>query len=252
MGLCARPRAVCVVPRGATPARAAAGRPPPAPPATTPGRRLGPADSRRKMDGMDQQVGGLMHMTNGLILQDGKFVEGDLWVDLDTGKFVPAPPAGAELPDIMGLDCKGLLVAPGFIDIQNNGSFGVDLSLPGLTAADVQKFRVQLLQHGVTSVCPTVVTSDPGTYREVLGLIGGAAGSAEDGVTVLGAHLEGPFIDAEKKGAHKEDFVQAPSDGFQSLLDAYGVDAQTLGENVAIVREVAHSASCSSVASDQR
>jgi N-acetylglucosamine-6-phosphate deacetylase len=188
------------------------------------------------MDGMDQQVGGLMRVTNGQILQDGEFVQGDLWVDLDTGKFVPAPADGTELPDIMGLDCKGLLVAPGFIDIQNNGSFGVDLSLPGLTAADVQKFRLQLLQHGCTSVCPTVVTSDPGTYREVLGLIGGAPGSAEDGVSVLGAHLEGPFIDAAKKGAHKEDFVQSPTAGFQSLLDAYGVDAQTLGENVAIVR----------------
>lgn len=187
------------------------------------------------MDGMDQQVGGLMHVTNGQILRDGVFVEEDLWVDLDTGKFVPAPPEGSELPDMMRLDCKGLLVAPGFIDIQNNGSFGVDLSLPGLTSADVQKFRLELLQHGVTSVCPTVVTSDPGTYREVLGLIGGAPGSAEDGVAVLGAHLEGPFIDAAKKGAHKEDFVQAPTDGFQSLLNAYGVDAQTLGENVAIV-----------------
>jgi N-acetylglucosamine-6-phosphate deacetylase len=189
-------------------------------------QQLGSGECAIEMDGMDQQVGGLMRVTNGQILQDGEFVEGDLWVDLDSGKFVPPPAAeGAELPDIMGLDCKGLLVAPGFIDIQNNGSFGVDLSLPGLTAADVQKFRLQLLQHGVTSVCPTVVTSDPGTYREVLGLIGGAAGSAEDGVSVLGAHLEGPFIDAAKKGAHKEDFVQAPTAGFQSLLDAYGETA---------------------------
>ena len=137
------------------------------------------------MDGMDQQVGGLMRVTNGRILRDGEFVAGELWVDLDTGKIVPAPPEGTALPDIMALDCKGLLVAPGFIDIQNNGSFGVDLARPGLTAADVRahsrrpaplatdlrppadpshtgdycaeqvhKFRVQLLQHGVTAgVC---------------------------------------------------------------------------------------------------
>eukprot|EP01047_Picozoa_sp_COSAG01_P020254 COSAG01_NODE_1148_length_11519_cov_3.641944_8_plen_72_part_00 len=49
------------------------------------------------------------------------------------------------------------------------------------------------------------------------------------GVSILGAHLEGPFIDEAKKGAHKGEFVQAPTGGFQSLLDAYGVDAATLG-----------------------
>eukprot|EP01044_Picomonas_judraskeda_P041992 COSAG03_NODE_21407_length_304_cov_1.253659_1_plen_56_part_01 len=56
------------------------------------------------MDGMDQQVGGLMRVTNGRILRDGEFVAGDLWVDLDTGKIVPAPAEGAALPDIMSLD----------------------------------------------------------------------------------------------------------------------------------------------------
>jgi N-acetylglucosamine-6-phosphate deacetylase len=75
----------------------------------------------------------------------------------------------------------GHIVAPGLIDIQNNGSFGIDLSLPNLTAADVKRFRRGLLQHGVTAVCPTVVTSDPGTYREVLSLISPSQGGPADG-----------------------------------------------------------------------
>lgn len=191
------------------------------------------------MDGMSDEVGGVMRIKNGKVLKDGAFVEGTLYCDMDTGKFVEFP-AGTEFGDIMELDCKGLLVAPGFIDIQNNGSFGVDLSLPGLTAADVQKFRLQLCQHGVTSVCPTVVTSDPATYREVLGLIGGAAGSAEDGVSVLGAHLEGPFIDVAKKGIREtEPFPLTFCSDFSLTLGSFF--GTKLAENSRRTRATVHS-----------
>lgn len=50
------------------------------------------------------------------------------------------------------------------------------------------------------------------------------------GAAVLGAHVEGPFINPAKKGAHPTEFMKDFSQGIQSVLDVYG----SL-ENVAIM-----------------
>ena len=57
------------------------------------------------------------------------------------------------------IDCTGLLIVPGFIDIQINGAFGVDFSTlpedPSAIERDVQAVSKGLLQFGVTSFCPS-------------------------------------------------------------------------------------------------
>ena len=45
--------------------------------------------------------------------------------------------------------------------------------------------------------------------------------NAEDGAESLGAHCEGPFINKEKNGIHKQDVLQKPS-GIKSLEACYG------------------------------
>ena len=50
------------------------------------------------------------------------------------------------------------------------------------------------LLQGVTSYCPTVVTSPPEVYHAVLPHLGPRPGGPDSGAEVLGAHLEGPFI----------------------------------------------------------
>ena len=52
------------------------------------------------------------------------------------------------------------------------------------------------------------------------------------GAANLGLHLLGPFMSMEKKGAHDPRQIEAPKDGFASLLDRYG---PALLENVAYV-----------------
>ena len=75
----------------------------------------------------------------------------------------------------------------------------------------------------MTSFCPTLVTSSKESYKKILPFIRKRNGSKELGATVLGCHLEGPFISIEKRGAHCE-FLVRPSfpDGFSSLVDMYG------------------------------
>lgn len=78
-----------------------------------------------------------------------------------------------------------------------------------------------LLAHGVTSYCPTLVTSPIDTYHQVLPKIKRRAGG-KHGATILGVHVEGPFISVEKKGAHPANCIREFEDGFKTLEEVYG------------------------------
>ncbi|XP_038151206.1 N-acetylglucosamine-6-phosphate deacetylase [Cyprinodon tularosa] len=129
------------------------------------------------------------------------------------------------------VDCEDSIIAPGFIDVQINGGYGVDFSQPSDdVSAGVSLVAKKVLEHGVTSFCPTLVTSPSAVYHKVLPQVQVHDGG-QNGAGVLGFHLEGPFISAEKKGAHPERYLRTfGSGGMEDLMEAYG----SL-ENVAMV-----------------
>lgn len=79
--------------------------------------------------------------------------------------------------------------------LQINGAVGVDFSDPALTDADVKKVARSLLQHGVTSFLPTIVSSGAKVYRHATSVIqpcdGLCAEPAYRTANILGLHLEG-------------------------------------------------------------
>ncbi|XP_072610080.1 N-acetylglucosamine-6-phosphate deacetylase isoform X3 [Vulpes vulpes] len=80
----------------------------------------------------------------------------------------------------------------------------------------------RILSHGVTSFCPTLVTSPPEVYHKVLPQIPVKSGGPH-GAGVLGVHLEGPFISREKRGAHPETHLRSfETNAFHDVLATYG------------------------------
>ncbi|XP_063791004.1 N-acetylglucosamine-6-phosphate deacetylase-like isoform X2 [Pseudophryne corroboree] len=160
---------------------------------------------------------------NCRILRDHKLQWEDLWVRqgkiLDPEKLFFDEKGVADAQ----VDCRGRIIAPGFIDTQINGGFGVDFSQEtDDVRAGLSLVAGNILSHGVTSFCPTLVTSPASVYHKVLPQISVTDGGPH-GAGVLGVHLEGPYISAEKKGAHPEHCLRSFSEkGFSELLDTYG------------------------------
>ncbi|XP_004927838.1 N-acetylglucosamine-6-phosphate deacetylase [Bombyx mori] len=165
---------------------------------------------------------GLTRFHNCYILRDRKIIKEDLWIR--DGKIENPERVFyvEQLESDITVDCEDLLIAPGFIDIQINGGWGVDFSRDSDNIEEgVAKVAKNLLAHGVTAFCPTMITSDQEIYRQILPRIKKTQGN-KNGATVLGVHLEGPFISPTKKGAHVESYIKNPHRGIDTIREVYG------------------------------
>ncbi|XP_017786168.1 PREDICTED: N-acetylglucosamine-6-phosphate deacetylase [Nicrophorus vespilloides] len=164
----------------------------------------------------------LRQFRNCRILRNHEIVRDDIWVR--DGKVVDPEKIffDEKIQADVQIDCQDAIVAPGFIELQINGAFGIDFSYNSEDIENgVNTIAKGLLQHGVTAFCPTLVTSPKSTYAKVMPKIKRRKGD-ENGATILGLHIEGPFINTQKKGAHPPEFIRSFDEGFKSLLDVYG------------------------------
>ena len=90
--------------------------------------------------------------TNCYLLRDKEIIKDDLWVR--RGKIINPEPLFFEekIGPTEVIDCGGALIAPGLIDLQINGGFGVDFSKDMKDEKSVQqcirKVARKLLAHG--------------------------------------------------------------------------------------------------------
>lgn len=92
---------------------------------------------------------------------------------------------------------SGWVVAPGFVDLQVNGLAGVQV---GEDPEALARIAARLPRHGVTAFCPTLVSRPEDAYRRAAAALEAAGSSG--GARVLPPHLEGPFLNPERSGAH--------------------------------------------------
>jgi N-acetylglucosamine-6-phosphate deacetylase len=110
----------------------------------------------------------------------------------------------------LDLDAGGGVIAPGFIDLQVNGAGGKLLS----EEPEVESVYVMasvLPRFGCTAFLPTIVTSSTERTIAALRAVEAARAGRQGGARILGAHVEGPFINPERRGVHLRDLIRPPS-----------------------------------------
>jgi len=181
----------------------------------------------------------ITRLINARILQqDGTLLSGSL--DVSNGLIVAIHKDGSlQNEDISSVievvDCKGRILSPGYIDIQLNGAYGIDFSNDcigeeDLKTEDVLNVAHRLVETGVTSFCPTMVSSSPQTYRHIMSLMNTARKQQHQGggANILGMHLEGPFFAQTKAGAHDKQHIVSPVNGMPSVEEVYGIDQENI------------------------
>jgi N-acetylglucosamine-6-phosphate deacetylase len=111
----------------------------------------------------------------------------------------------------------GPIVAPGFVELQTNGGFGVDLADGGDAIA---RLAAALPRTGVTSFLPTLVSAPAERYGDLAAELAAAAG--RPGARALGFHLEGPFLAAARAGAHDAAPIERADDALVERWIASG------------------------------
>ncbi len=99
----------------------------------------------------------------------------------------------------------GELIAPGFVDLQVNGFGGHDAAEG---AADISAISELLPTFGVTSFLPTAISRP---LKEAGAFVRATRAAAAPGARVLGAHLEGPFLNPTFRGAHDPTALLEPT-----------------------------------------
>lgn len=108
------------------------------------------------------------------------------------------------------------LILPGFIDLQIYGAAGKLFSAEP-TLDSIRIIEDQLLQEGTTSFLICLATNTPEVFNQCISVIKEYRREARN---CLGLHLEGPFINPEKRGAHVKEYIRKASlDEIKSLLD---------------------------------
>jgi N-acetylglucosamine-6-phosphate deacetylase len=115
------------------------------------------------------------------------------------------------------IDLDGAALGPGWIDLHVHGADGVELmpadgSLEGGDQeAVVGRIARFLARHGVTGFLPATVTASMPATEIAIGRVRRARQGSTGGARVLGVHLEGPFLSAERLGAQSPAYCVPPT-----------------------------------------
>ncbi len=144
-----------------------------------------------------------------------------------------APPAGSQV-----LDAAGWIVSPGWLDIQINGAFGLDFTND---PDSLWQVAARLPEFGTTAFLPTIITAPLEQVEKALRVWRAGPPPGWRGAVPLGLHLEGPFLNPGKKGAHDPRWMRTPKlAALQNWKPENGVRMVTLAPELPGALDVVH------------
>jgi N-acetylglucosamine-6-phosphate deacetylase len=133
---------------------------------------------------------------DGAVLIDGRQI-----IDVGPTRQITHP------PEAKIIDASGLMLAPGFIDLQINGAFGHDFTAD---PQSVWAVAARLPEYGVTTFLPTIVTAPLRIITTAQQVVTDRSATIAARAIPLGLHVEGPFLNPGKKGAHDPTLLRSP------------------------------------------
>lgn len=157
-----------------------------------------------------------MIIKNCKIIYLDRIEKGD--IRINDGKIVEI---GTELQiDEQYFDGEGLYLAPGFIDIHIHGAMGTDVM--DATYESLNNISKAIASKGTTAFLATTMTSSTEDIRSALKAIKESIEKGTEGAIIIGAHLEGPFLNEAMIGAQNPKYLQNPSiDIFTDMTAGY-------------------------------
>jgi len=159
-------------------------------------------------------------LVNGRILRGSALVEGQC-VLLDGGRILDI--VAPDHPTCRGaarVDLRGNLLLPGFLDSQVNGGGGA-LFNDAPSVATIRRIGQAHRRFGTTGFMPTLISADLDVVARAIGAVRAAIEAGVPGV--LGIHIEGPFLNVERKGVHDPAKLRELDTGAVGLLTSLGI-----------------------------
>lgn len=148
-----------------------------------------------------------VYLVNAVVLSEGR-KEGGLAVGLQDDRIASVI-AADQLPEgAETVDLTGCFLAPGFIDLQVYGSGGALFGgVPSERA--LRQMEADFIRHGTTGFLATVATNSDAIVDAAIRAA--VSFRRKSNGSFLGLHLEGPYLNVKRRGAHPAEYIKKGS-----------------------------------------
>jgi N-acetylglucosamine-6-phosphate deacetylase len=116
-------------------------------------------------------------------------------------------------PSIQGkqIDLQSRYLAPGLIDVHVHGGNGIAFGAGDQLGEALETYSYWVAARGVTGFVCSIAGPDHSSYMHLCGAYASLFEHGVRGAEPLGLHLEGPYLNVEKKATFPSDWLRPPS-----------------------------------------